>query len=159
MHCSLSRDQTIFSKRDRSHCDFSCLLRLVVRGLIFLLPGRVSGPISLLSGRASHHHLKRQYKMTLHMEDPNRHIKWWLKDHFSCRGQLSNPDILKHGCWVHCSLSRVCQILQQKGSISLWFQLPTLVVIWKGNVKWHLFRLFLYIQLNKICWETQEFAS
>ena len=55
MHCSLSRDQTIFSKRDRSHCDFSCLLRLVVRGLIFLLPGRVSGPISLLSGRASHH--------------------------------------------------------------------------------------------------------
>ena len=26
---------TIFSKRDRSHCDFSCILRLVVRGLIF----------------------------------------------------------------------------------------------------------------------------
>ena len=59
---------TIFSKRDRSHCDFSCLLRLVVRGLIFLLSGRVSGPISLLSGRASQHHLKRPYKMPLHME-------------------------------------------------------------------------------------------
>ena len=106
---------TIFSKRDRSHCDFSCLLRLVVRGLIFLLSGRVSGPISLLSGRTSHHHLKRQYKMTLHMEGSNRHIKWWwLKDHFSKpRGQ--NPDILKHDCCMHCSLSRVFQLSAAKG--------------------------------------------
>ena len=103
---------------------------------------------------------------------------WWLKDHHYCSKPVETL-ILKYDCWVHCSLSRVANNLQQEGSISFWDQFPTLVVRglifllpgrvsgpifllsgiashhmnWKEDLKWH-FTWKTQIDASNVEWKT-----